>query len=1405
MRKSLGVICGFLFFCLLRPCVAGAIEYQPLWQLDGRGGFSAPNVLQDSAGTTLGFVLCESGVGVVCIGLDGTRLWEHPMAPPVRAAVAVGDVDGDGREDVVAADSQGVVTALDAKGAVLWTRAGVAGRVEADSCPAIADLDGDGKPEILVGDTGGVLSCLDSAGAPQWQFAGDGSQMGPVLVADLYDLPGREIVVTSHDGHIYALSSDGTWLWDVFRENDLFPNSTPVLADVDGDKTPEIYVGGGLHHFYRIDPRTGSVTFEQNVYTHVNAAIAAADLDGDGRDEVLFGNKAGETWCYGADGFRWRCELRKSSLYAAPLLLDIDGDAKLEALFHSSASDLQVFDANGTVVASLNTPVGPDITPLAGDFDGDGKVELLAGAPGGLGANSNLVYARLNVPWIPDARNQTVFAGNRARSGQSAGGRTYAPLAAPPTRETRGEAAVTALAKERLFSGNNVWRYEVNNPGAQRLVLLTQLTYPGGASKCFARHVRAPKECVALSFDVDAPGDYALSQKLILADTREIVVARKEALRFRGMEDDLAYLTETVLKETQETLAAWRATNARAAAGFARQLDVLRAELEALNAAAPDDRAARLSQTRAEAERLRSLAIAGASLAREGSFIAWPYCPWSYFDPRDTIPPADAVYTATRAAALRGEYASVAINVTNVLTEPLDVRVTCGELSGPVKAGAAEHVTLRHAVVVPTTRRELVADALPELDEAGMLRIAPLETQQLWLTLSAGDLPPGDYAFDVTLLSLERDATERALPIAFTVHDLAPLKPSPLRFCVWSSEGGTCGTDTDAALDDLVAHGVNVFFGKSPTATCDAEGNLTSPPNFELHDASVARYHPHGLIMFIGAQGSLSGQAFLSPAWRKAYVAYVRAWAGHMKALGLTNEDWALYPYDEPSSPFTETTLNLVEVAKLTREADPNVQIYADPTSGTTMTSIKMLEGLIDIWCPSSELLERLADEMLPVIREKGKAVWFYDAAGHAKTLSTLGIYRWRFWHAWNMGFTGAGWWVYAYRTDQWKGWNELADFYCTVYPGRNAIVPSKRWEAAREGVQDYGLLALLQTRIHDAETRGVSGPALDDARKLLDEVPRIIEQALHGAGRRLPLTPDGVPLYEDASQSADEARERIIAACIALEKPNGRSAMSETYETQAKGLRILPGQWRPHYPFEQIAWISPPWPSQDYLWLDFPEAIFTSQGLVFLSHINPRVPSLYTDLPAVPWRTEADGIAFDRVLPNGVRFGGSIRKDGETSAALSLYIENGTPEPLNSIKLQTCLFMRACREFADYTQDNKLVYVPDKGWLPFTQACAETDARGEYMLGWRSGPAAAGLPVMLTVSNRAERLAAMTWHDHTLSLVGNPNHPCMHADPHFPDLEPGQRAVIEGHVYFFEGTPEAFGEAYRDAKLRHP
>ena len=260
-------------------------------------------------------------------------------------------------------------------------------------------------------------------------------------------------------------------------------------------------------------------------------------------------------------------------------------------------------------------------------------------------------------------------------------------------------------------------------------------------------------------------------------------------------------------------------------------------------------------------------------------------------------------------------------------------------------------------------------------------------------------------------------------------------------------------------------------------------------------------------------------------------------------------------------------------------------------------------------------------------------------------------------------------------------------------------------------------------------------------------------------------------------------------------------SLKAEEADRPTLEMAILPGQWRPEFPFEQIAWVRSPWSKEmhpDYVILDFPEAIFVGQDLLYLGHTNPRFPSLYADLPAVPWRWEDDKMFFDRTLPNGVQFGGSLALNGPSIVSLELFIKNGSPQPLNDIKLQTCALLKHTTHFSKNTAENKMVHMPDGEWVDFDKASVVKEPQGQFLVGWRSGPAAADLPVMATVSDLPNQLIAMTWYDATLSMTSNPWHPCMHADPVFPNLAPGEQATIHGELIFFEGTLEEFGEWFK-------
>ena len=129
------------------------------------------------------------------------------------------------------------------------------------------------------------------------------------------------------------------------HSSDLFPNSTPVLADIKGNGRADLFIGGGLNHIFRIDLGTLQIVDTVETGQHINSAISVADLDGDGRETVLAGNKSGTVFAYGAsqehpDGaLLWRTEYPSRPLYAAPVLTDCDGDDGTEALIFPLQGD----------------------------------------------------------------------------------------------------------------------------------------------------------------------------------------------------------------------------------------------------------------------------------------------------------------------------------------------------------------------------------------------------------------------------------------------------------------------------------------------------------------------------------------------------------------------------------------------------------------------------------------------------------------------------------------------------------------------------------------------------------------------------------------------------------------------------------------------------------------------------------------------------------------------------------------------------------------------------------------------------------------------------------------------------------------------------------------------------------
>ncbi len=196
----------------------------------------------------------------------------------VESSPQFADLNGDGRDELVVADSNGLVHAIEASGHELagWPVRedlvpGTDLRAGFVSSPAVAALDGDGGPDVVIGGLDGKVYAWTSTGAPVpgWPVP-TRTPLGPdpanphwesavISAPAVGELDGKradgpEVVVGGGDGRVYAFHGDGTVLagWPVLLDDPAQPGietakiaSSPAIGDIDGDGRNEVVIGDG--------------------------------------------------------------------------------------------------------------------------------------------------------------------------------------------------------------------------------------------------------------------------------------------------------------------------------------------------------------------------------------------------------------------------------------------------------------------------------------------------------------------------------------------------------------------------------------------------------------------------------------------------------------------------------------------------------------------------------------------------------------------------------------------------------------------------------------------------------------------------------------------------------------------------------------------------------------------------------------------------------------------------------------------------------------------------------------------------------------------------------------------------------------------------------------------------------
>ena len=212
---------------------------------------------------------------------------------------------------------------------------------------------------------------------------------------------------------------------------------------------------------------------------------------------------------------------------------------------------------------------------------------------------------------------------------------------------------------------------------------------------------------------------------------------------------------------------------------------------------------------------------------------------------------------------------------------------------------------------------------------------------------------------------------------------------------------------------------------------------------------------------------------------------YVRSWVAHLKALGYGYDKFAMYPIDEPGLNDGLVAAYLHN-AKLTRTADPQVQMYTDPVARITEEELHEMTPYVDIWCPNRVgFMLDVGAEKMAIMQATGATMWNYECLGNAKHQSPLGYYRGQAWLAWHHNLTGIGFWSYCTSgADPWYRPQDTLDYLLT-YQG-DGVVASKRWEAVRDGVEDFAMLYALREAVASARKNGGNEKSITKAEALI-------------------------------------------------------------------------------------------------------------------------------------------------------------------------------------------------------------------------------------------------------------------------------------------------------------------------------
>jgi outer membrane protein assembly factor BamB len=1040
---------------------AQVIEPTPLWSVDS--GPAVCSVIPiGSASQCSGFLISHADGTIGRYTPLGKLQSSCKMDLPTDSPPLIVRMDNSSDLAVISADCQGSIYRFTLDGKRIWKRT-FTGKYRDFRVPVSAQMYGSaGGTQALFSDSRGALRAFDALGNLRLELHASRYRVSSPAAGEI--APGKMgIIYGTETGDVDCVSPQGSLIWSRHIGGGfgralplMVPGAHPMVLMARGfvDKEPALCA---------LDAANGKLLWKAACASQVYHNIVFASLKRAEGPSVLFGDKHTYLNCVDVNGrTRWKTRLEGKGLFFTPTIADLDGtgDATIFAEVRgmgSSGSSLYVLDSSGKLLQGIPLPGGGASAPALVKFAGEPELKLLTVTGGKIccfqvkqGANAKIVWSGLrNAPASPGCLSG-IYPSH-----------TAAPMAAVQTAFTSSDSgflkAANGSAANCPLPVPQRASYTVQDGAVFRSIVTSDVK---------ASQLQLPMDQMRLWFNTK--GKY--SGTISVVDARGSVFSTPYVLAARGAiqraHDRVAHVERLIAA-------------ARPSVAGRALLNLLSRRLAADLKSAGDS---------GDALRLRDVEQRALCLEKICAFpeIAAPNMqdlrvrkltnPWPSHSELDLLTDTAAASPEISTTLPGNAFASEALSITNLSTQTKHVTaiVTGAEQSAELQVRAC-------VTIVPTASGIPTQDPLVPMTAGRAITLEPGQTGKLWLTFCSRGLSVNDHKVNLLLGDTASPLAPFQCTASLRVLPLSLPQKQTFRHVNWLYLASIADPYLrEKTANDALEHGTNVFNIPACSVQADELGLIKSTES-EAHDALVKLLEGRAEFLVDGTVG-VSIPAGASDSVRtRAFQNALHWYAAHMRDLGCDYSDYAFYITDEPGLSGADKAFDdFAATIHQVKAADPKLRIFCNPAGGAHADVLAPIASEVDIWCPDMHLVKTQPDELAAMFKSRGE-YWHYEAPADQRSLDPLGFYRMQPWTAFKYGMTGGGYWVYSSASD-WLEDPQRSGEYGAVYASPDGPIDTRRFEATREGIQDFELLTMLQTLASQQSGQGNAGTLLKEA-----------------------------------------------------------------------------------------------------------------------------------------------------------------------------------------------------------------------------------------------------------------------------------------------------------------------------------